>query len=137
VPPAVVTVTVRARAQDVELAMQLTPLEPGLTVSFMLPPGIVPLGANLPGRVGRGDRWAATFVSPPADGLDFRAFLDPTAAAAAADAVVVVTAPRLPDREGPGPGPAWLTTDRTAWRARSVYLWRPAVAIPSEPGALW
>ncbi len=137
VPPAVVTVTVRARAQDVELAMQLTPLEPGLTVSFVLPPGIVPLGANLPGRVGRGDRWAATFVSPPADGLDFRAFLDPTAAAAAADAVVVVTAPRLPDREGPGPGPAWLTTDRTAWRARSVYLWRPAVAIPSQPGALW
>jgi len=137
VPPARVILTVRARAQDVELAMQLTPLEPGLTVSFALPPGVVPLGANLPGRVGRDERWVATFVAPPSEGLDFRAFLDPSAAATAADAVVVVTSPRLPDRAGDGPGPAWLTTDRTAWRARSVYLWRPAVAVPDELARLW
>jgi len=90
---------------------------------------------NLPGRVGRGDRWAATFVSPPSGGLDFRAFLDPAAAEAAAGAIVIVTSPRLPD--GQGPGQAWLTTDRTAWRARSVYLWRPAVAVPGEPAPLW
>lgn len=137
VPPAMVTSTVRARAQDVELAVQLVPREPGLIVSFVLPPGIVPLGANLPGRVGRGDRWVATFVAPPAGGLEFRAFLDPTMAAAAADVVVIVTSPRLPDGQGQGPGPAWLTTDRTAWRARAVYLWRPAVAVPGEPAPLW
>ena len=137
VPPAVATCTVRARAQDVELAIGLVPLEPGLIVSFVLPPGILPLGSNLPGRVGRGDRWAATFVSPPSGGLDFRAFLDPASAEAAAGAIVIVTSPRLPDAGGGAGGPAWLTTDRTAWRTRSVYVWRPEVTVGAEPPSLW
>jgi hypothetical protein len=133
VPPAAVTSAVQTRLQDVELTMHVTPHEPGLVVSFVLPPSVVPLGANLPGRIGEDDRWTATFVAPPADGLEFRAFLEPSAAAGVRDAIVVVTSTNLPGRTGGAPGPPWLTTDRTAWRARATYLWKPAAVRPEAP----
>jgi hypothetical protein len=133
VPPAEVTSAVQARLQDVELSVHVTPHEPGLIVSFVLPPGLVPLGANLPGRIAEDDRWTATFVAPPADGLEFRAFFEPSAAAVAGDAIVVVTSTNLPGRSREAPGPPWLTADRTAWRARATYLWKPAAVPPEAP----
>lgn len=133
-PPAEAVSIVRSREQDVELTVRITPFEPGLTVSFVLPPGVVPLGANLPGRLGAGNRWSATFVAPPADGLEFRAFLEPSAAAAVAGAAVVVTSNRLPGQTD-ARRPGWLTTARTAWSARAVYLWRPPPALAAgAPG---
>jgi len=127
-PPAEAVSTVRTREQDIELTIRITPFEPGLTVTFVLPPGVVPLGANLPGRLGAGHHWSATFVAVPADGLEFRAFLEPAAAAVATEAAVVVTSIRLPGQID-ARRPDWLTTARTAWSARAIYLWRPPPAL--------
>ena len=48
------------------------PRQPGLTVSFLMPPGITPTRSNLPGVVRLGS-WTATYVAIPAEGVLFRA----------------------------------------------------------------
>ncbi len=137
-PPAVVTAARVARSQDVELTVTVTPREPGLTVAFVLPAGVTPLGANLPGRTGPDGRWTAAFVSPPDEGLELHAFFDPSAAAALAGTTVVLTSITLPGQPLGARLPDWLTTDRTAWHSRAVYVVRPAEAAGGDTRApLW
>jgi len=133
-PPADVTAAVSPRPQEAELAVTVLPREEGLAVTFVLPPGLQPVGANLPGIVRASGRWSATFVAPPPEGLTFRAFFDPGSAGALGDTVVVLTTPRLP---GAPPGdllPAWLRADRTVWRPSALYVVRPLAAAGAAPG---
>ena len=136
--PAEVTASRVARAQDVELTITVTPREPGLTVTFVLPPGVTPLGANLPGRPGPDGRWTAVFVSPPDEGLELHAFFDSAAAPALAGTTVALTSVALPGQPQGSRLPDWLTADRTAWHARAIYLVRPADgAQPDTRAPLW
>ncbi len=135
--PAVVTAARVARAQDVELIVTVTPREPGLTVSVVLPPGVTPLGANLPGRPGPDGRWTAVFVSPPEEGLELHAFFDAAAAPALDGITVALTSVTLPGQPLGSRLPDWLTTDRTAWHARAIYLVRPAGGAADTRAPLW
>ena len=69
--------TLQPVAGGLELLISVVPREPGLTVSFALPPGVVPARHNLPGLVRVGS-WTATFIAVPAEGVLFRAAFNTT-----------------------------------------------------------
>jgi len=108
------------------------PREPGLTVTLVMPRGVVPLEANLAAVVV--DRiWRASYIAPPPDGVAFRGRLALADRAALGSASVVVGSPTLP---GAGPGrhvPGWLPQERTAWSTRAIYI-VPVVAAPAGTG---
>jgi hypothetical protein len=104
-----------------ELTLALTPREPGLTVTFALPPGVVPARHNLPGVV-RNRSWRATFTGVPADGVLFRAAFDTTDPARVGQPVLIVASPRVPGGSGWQSLPGWLPQERAVWNAEVTWL---------------
>lgn len=137
-PPAIAPVEIRSslepRDQGIELEIAARALDPGAAVRFVLPPGVRPARANLPGVVRRDGSWAATFVAPPAEGVAFRATFRRADEAALARAAVVVVAAGLPGGTGWQRLPAWIPRGRATWTARSWYIVpagpRPPLAPP-------
>jgi hypothetical protein len=110
-----------------ELHVTVIPREPGLQVTFSLPPGLEPVRTNLPGVPAAGG-WRATFVAPPPEGIAFRASVA-DAPSALADAAVLVTSFRLPGGDGWQSLPAWLPQERTVWSASITHVVRPAPGL--------
>lgn len=113
-----------------ELSVSIVPKTTGLTVSFVLPPGVEPARSNLPG-VPRLGRWTATYVAVPADGVAFRASFG-RISAADLHAFRVVVAAQASARDGGWPLPLWLPTARTAWTAEASWILDP-FALPIAP----
>ena len=103
----------------------------GVAVSFVLPPGLVPARANLPG-VARLGRWTATYIAPTADGIVFRASFRGADAARLRELQVAVSSARFPGGEGWQSLPAWLPRERTVWSATATWV-VPATAGPIAP----
>jgi hypothetical protein len=76
----------------------------------------------------RRDRWTATYVAPPADGIVFRASFGRTPAAVLRELRIVATAQA--GREWPLP--PWLPATRTAWTAEAVWIVAP-FSLPIAP----
>ena len=75
-PVAIGEFTTRPVTAGTELTLSLIPGRAGVAVSFVLPEGLVPARSSLPGAMRLG-RWTATYLAPPADGLQWRASFRP------------------------------------------------------------
>jgi hypothetical protein len=131
-PAQVTQATLQPVAGGLELLVAVVPREPGLTVAFVLPPGVTPARHNLPGLVRLGS-WTATFVAVPADGVLFRAAFNTTEAARVGRPLVLVTSSRLPGGEGWQSLPAWLPQERAVWTATATWALPVAIIAPVSP----
>ena len=122
--------TLQPVAGGLELLISVVPREPGLTVSFALPPGVVPARHNLPGLVRVGS-WTATFIAVPAEGVLFRAAFNTTDPAGIGTPLVLATSARLPGGDGWQSLPSWLPQERTVWTASAT--WALPVAFADRP----
>jgi hypothetical protein len=129
-PAQVTQATLQPVAGGLELLVAVVPQEPGLTVSFVLPPGVTPTRQNLPGVVRLGS-WTAAFVGVPADGVLFRAAFNTTDAAGIGSPLVLVASSRLPGGEGWQSLPAWLPQEWTVWTATATWALPVAIAPAS------
>ena len=115
-PPArVAGFTTNVLDQGTEASISVIPQEPGVSVSFVLPPGLVPARSNLPGR-SVGGRWVATFAATPPEGINWRgsfAKVGPDALGA-----IQVTAWQA---WGTRP-PPWLPQERAAWTGGATWV---------------
>jgi hypothetical protein len=119
-PLQVTQATLQPVAGGLELVIAVVPKEPGLSVSFVLPPDVVPARFNLPGLVRLGS-WTATFVAVPPDGVLFRASFNTTEPARIGAPLVLATSTRLPGGEGWQSLPSWLPQERTVWTATATW----------------
>ncbi|MEX2661208.1 MAG: M28 family peptidase [Vicinamibacterales bacterium] len=133
-PPAAVT---SYSAEPLEgggttLRIAVVAKEPSLSISFVLPPGIVPARSNLPGVI-RAGRWTATFVAPPPEGIAWQASFAAVTAPQLKDLRVAVTASGVPGGTGWQRLPAWLPQERMVWTVWSTWALDPSVPPPIEP----
>lgn len=113
--PASVSVTTAPVGDATEMTITVRPRDPSAFVTLMLPPGIAPIRANLPGTISRANnRWRSTFVAPPADGVFWRLVLPVGAVERLGETGVIV--------QTAGDRPSWLPSMRTAWSVRSLYV---------------
>jgi hypothetical protein len=114
-------------AGGLELTVTAVPVEPGITVSFVLPEGVTPARSSLPGTTRLG-RWAATFVAPPPEGIAFRASFSGIEPSRLDGVRLVVTSAGFPGGEGWQRLPAWLPQDTTVWSATATW------SVPAATG---
>jgi hypothetical protein len=97
------------------MIVTVRPHDPSAFVTLMLPPGLKPVRANLPGTISSvNNRWRSTFVAPPADGVMWRlVFAEANESRLGETAVFVQTA------GGPEP---WMPRAVTAWSVRSLHI---------------
>jgi hypothetical protein len=114
-------------AGGLELSIALVPREPGLTVSFVLPPGMAPARSNIPGLRRLGS-WTATFVAVPPEGVLFRAAFNSNDVARLSTPLVLVTSSRLPGGSGWQSLPSWLPQEHAVWIASATWAVTPPVA---------
>jgi hypothetical protein len=127
-PVAIAGFTTAPVAERVELSLTVVPREPGLWVSFVLPPGVRPARASLPG-IERLDRWTATYVAPPVEGVTFRATFRGPVADDLSKTHVGVTTSGFPGGSGWQRLPAWLPQERTVWTATAT--WQVPATTPA------
>jgi hypothetical protein len=130
-PIAISDVTLEPVAAGSELTITVTPRETGLMIWFIMPQGVQPARASLPGAVrDRTGRWTAVYVAPPLDGLAFRASFG------AADAARIKEMRVLATVQGFGsqgwPAPAWLPQERTVWSGDATWVVDP-FSLPIAP----
>ncbi|CAN5668220.1 hypothetical protein BH24ACI5_BH24ACI5_10530 [soil metagenome] len=114
------------------LRISLLPKEPSLSISFVLPPGIVPARSNLPGVL-RSGRWTASFVAPPPEGIAWQASFAGTTTAQLAGLRVAVTTSGVPGGAGWQRLPPWLPQDHMVWTVWATWVLDPSVPPPIEP----
>jgi hypothetical protein len=132
-PAQVAALTVTDITGGIELSVTVVPREPGLSVSFVLPPGAVPARSTLPGVV-RSGRWTAIYAAPPDDGVVLRASFTGVTAERLRETRVAVTSARFPGGDGWQRLPRWLPQDRMVWTARATWvLPNPPPLEPATP----
>jgi putative aminopeptidase FrvX len=132
--PARVTIG-RTRTGDVvEFTVAVTPSEPGLSATFVMPEGVKPERPNLPGVVRRA-RWMARFGAVPSEGTAFRAAIHASDESRLDEIRVLVASPRLPGGVGWQGLPPWLPQERTVWSSEAAYIVQPLpeVAVLEGP----
>jgi hypothetical protein len=129
VPASVSAFSVTPVAGGTELAMTVVPQTPGLTVLFVLPHGLRPARSNLPGTP-IGDRWQATFIAVPAEGVTWRASFGKGHEPQLAGARAIVVSHRYPGGSGWQSLPPWLPQDRAVWTMTAAWALAPAPVAP-------
>jgi hypothetical protein len=129
-PIGIASLAVDPVAGGTELSIGVVPRQPGLVLSFVLPAGLRPARASLPGVI-RSERWTATYIAPPADGVLFRASFGPGPAPALKDFRVLATAQGSPADQGWQP-PSWLPRERAVWTAEATWIVDP-FSLPIAP----
>jgi hypothetical protein len=114
-----------------ELTMSVIPSRAGGAVSFVLPEGVVPARSSLPGAMRLG-RWTATYLAPPAEGVQWRASFRPGMSERLQGVLVAVTESGFPGGSGPQRLPAWIPQERAVWTTSATWVIRPAAARPLE-----
>ena len=128
-PPATVTTfALRPLAAGTELDVTVVPSEPSVMVTFLMPPGVRPARASLPG-IERAGRWSATFIAPPPEGVVFRASFHDGAAEALRATQVLVTSRGFPNGTGWQRMPAWLPQERMVWSGSAAWQLLPGEDI--------
>ncbi|MEN3336932.1 MAG: hypothetical protein V7647_608 [Acidobacteriota bacterium] len=130
-PLEVAELTTTPVAAGTELTLSIVPRQKGIAVSFILPAGVTPARSNLPGALRLG-RWTATFIAPPADGIQWRASFGPGVPDPVHDVRIAVTQSGFPGGAGPQRLPGWLPQDRAVWMTSATWVIVPADARPLE-----
>ena len=131
-PARITQASVQAVEGGLELLVSVVPREPGLTVSFVLPPGVVPSRHNLPG-LERSGAWSARYVAVPPDGILFRAAFATSDPARIGQPLVLVTSSRLPGGDGWQSLPPWLPQEHAVWTATATWALRTSIILPVPP----
>jgi hypothetical protein len=134
-PMAITAYSAQPLEGGIEMQLTIVPEAPGLDVAFLLPSGLKPARANLPGVTRRG-RWVATYVAVPAEGVTLRASFANTSPEALQRTEVIVTSERFPQGTGWQSLPVWLPQERTVWAARASWIlrlpgWAGIAPVPS------
>ena len=131
-PASITTFTTAPAAESggTTMTLAVVPREPALSISFVLPQGIVPARSNFPGVVRQG-RWTASYSAPPPEGIAWQASFAAATAEQLKGLRVAVTASGLPGAPGWQRLPAWLPQERAVWNA-----WFTWVLDPSAPPAI-
>ena len=134
-PPARVVARVIPAADAaglVDYEVAVSPAQDGLGATIHLPPGIVPVRAT-PTGTQPGDRWRATFLAIPAEGITFRARIPAAASASLASTAVVIGSWALPGTDPAGIGGRrllpWLPQERTDWITYAQWIVAPEAAV--------
>jgi hypothetical protein len=115
-PPArVAGFTTNVVDQGTEASINVIPQEQGVSISFVLPPGLAPARSNLPGRQ-RGGRWVATFIAPPPEGVTWRGSFAKVGPEALAAIQVTAWQPW-----GTRP-PPWLPQEHAVWAGGATWV---------------
>jgi hypothetical protein len=130
--PAAARIRVVPEAAGASLTLSVAPLVRPLAVSFVLPAGIEPRRANLPGRVESG-RWRATYIAMPPEGVALRASFEAGVASRLREARVVAIVAGLPGGEGWQRLPGWLPRERAVWSAQSWFVIEPVPEVAPPP----
>jgi hypothetical protein len=109
--------------------------EPGLTLMFAAPSGLVPVRPSLPGIV-QGGTWVAAFAAAPAGISVFSGAFPASAGARLGEFRVAIIDRGLPGGEGWLRQPPWLGSARTVWHARSLHLIAPDLVGAPAPAPL-
>lgn len=121
-PPAqVASFDVQPVAGGLEMTIAVVASEPGLSLAFVLPSGVIPARSSLPGVIRQG-RWTAVYVAPPPEGFAFHASFTGATVERLHETRVAVTSARLPGGDGWQGLPAWLPQDRMVWTARASWV---------------
>ena len=114
------------------LDVSIVPTQPALSIAFILPAGIEPAGSNFPG-VRRLDRWTATYIAPPAEGIAWQASFASATPDQLKGVRIAVTSSGLPGAPGWQRIPAWLPQDRMVWNAWFTWVLDPSAPAPIAP----
>jgi hypothetical protein len=116
----------------VDYEVAVTPQRPGLSATLHLPPGVVPVRAT-PAGVQPQERWRATYLAIPREGMTFRARIPAAATPSLATTVVVVGSWMLPGADARRMLP-WLPQDRADWTTYAQWVVTPesAAEVPVE-----
>lgn len=134
-PPARVVARVIPAADApglVDYEVAVSPNQDGLGATLHLPPGIVPVRAT-PSGIQPGDRWHATFLAIPSEGMTFRTRIPAAARASLTATAVVIGSWALPGTDPGGVGSRrllpWLPQERTDWISYSQWVVAPEAAV--------
>jgi Peptidase family M28 len=122
-PIGIAALSVQPLTAGIELTVTVVPRDPGLVISFMLPAGIQPARASLPGIVRLG-RWTATYVAPPPDGVNFRASFGSVDRGRLKELRILATTRGFAANAG-WPAPPWLPQDRAVWSGDASWVVAP------------
>ncbi|MEX2271558.1 MAG: M28 family peptidase [Vicinamibacterales bacterium] len=123
--PATMSASVSRVGEALEMTVIVRPHDPSAFVTLMLPPGVKPVRASLPGTISNANnRWRSTFVAPPPEGVMWRLVLTNADETRAGDTAVFV-------QSATGPEP-WMPRATAAWSVRSLYVMPvgPLLAAP-------
>ena len=114
------------------MSLSVTPKQPTLAISIVLPSGLRPARSNLPG-VERAGRWTATYVGVPPSGTAWHASFAGAGEDTLRQIRLTVNASGLPGGQGWQRLPPWLPQHATAWTAWTLWIVDPSAAAPLEP----
>lgn len=130
-PADVTEYTTRPVAAGTELTLSVVPRRRGTVLSFVLPGGVVPARSNLPGALRLG-RWTATYIAPPAEGIQWRASFAQGASGRLQEVRIAVTESGFAAGSGPQRLPGWIPQDRAVWTSSATWVITPSDARPLE-----
>ena len=137
--PATVTVSIVPIGDGAEMTVTVLPRDPSAHVTLVLPAGIKPARANLPGIVTSANRWRSIVAPPPADGVMWRIVVPAAEQARLGETGVIVESAIAPGH-AERTLPPWMPNATAAWRMRSMYLIpigpllpAPGLAAPPAP----
>ena len=119
--PAAVTAAIVPIGDGVEMTVSVRPDDPSARVTLVLPAGMKPARANLPGIVTSANRWRSIVVPAPVDGVLWRIVVPAADAARLGETGVIVESAIAPGH-AERTLPAWMPDATAAWRMRSMYL---------------
>jgi hypothetical protein len=129
-PPASMTaLTLTPAAGATDLTMTIVPQSPGLTATFVLPPGVLPIRSNFPGVVTHG-RWRAAYIGVPSAGVTWLASFKTSVDSKLPSATAAILSARFPNGTGPQSLPAWLPQEHAVWNLDLVWALAPPGGIP-------
>lgn len=116
---------------DLRLEITATVTEGGQMVTFVLPPGVVPVRSSLPGEL-RDGWWTAAYAAAPAGVVSFTATVPARAAGQLGRIRVGLVSAALPGGTGWLRQPDWLGQERAVWYSRSLHL-VPVTGLAQQP----
>ena len=118
--------------EGTHVTLSVTPTQPGIAVTFVLPEGVTPARTSLPGII-RNNHWIATYIAVPPDGIAWEASFHKGAEPALPNIRLAVTSSRLPGGDGWQSLPHWLPQETNVWSASATWILPAQVIAPVPP----
>jgi hypothetical protein len=118
--------------EGTHVTLSVTPTQPGIAVTFVLPEGVTPARTSLPGII-RNNRWIATYIAVPPEGIAWEASFHKGAEQALPNIRLALSSSRLPGGDGWQSLPHWLPQETTVWSAGATWILPAQVIAPVPP----